>query len=100
MDWTFEYQQYKDFQGSIPKQIEGFLNDLDNLDYALDSNNNLVKLDPNRNKEWIKIQKLYLFLVNALNNDRNALIFRPEEVKELANYGYKIDPITKQLVKI
>ena len=100
IDWTFEYTQYRNGQDLIPKQIKGFLNDLDNLDYALDSNNNLVKLDPNRNKEWIKIQKLYLSLVNLLNSDRNALISRPEQVKELANYGYKIDPITKQLVKI
>ena len=67
------------------------------MDYSLDANDNLVKLDPNRNKEWIKIQKLYLSLVNLSGT---ALFFRQQEVLELAKYGYKIDPITKKLVKI
>ena len=96
-DWTFEYTQYRNGQSSIPKQIEKLLSDLDNLDYELDSNNNLVKLDPNRNKEWIKIQKLYLSLINL---NPTALFFRQQEVLELAKYGYKIDPITKKLIKI
>jgi len=96
-DWTFEYTQYQNGQTLMPKQIEKFLNDLDDLDYALDSNDKLVKLDPNRNKEWIKIQKLYLSLVNLSST---VLNFKQNEVKELAKYGYKIDPITKKLVKI
>ena len=96
-DWTTEYRTYRNGQDLIPKQIEGFLNALDNLDYALDSNNNLVKLDPNRNKEWIKIQKLYLSLVNLSST---ALLFSQDKVTELAKYGYKIDPITKKLIKI
>ena len=96
-DYSFEYTNYLNVQKSIPIQIEKLLTDLDNLDYALDSNNNLVKLDPNRNKEWIRVQKLYLSLVNLSGT---ALFFRQSEVLELAKYGYKIDPITKKLVKI
>jgi hypothetical protein len=96
-DWTFEYTQYRNGQSLMPKQIESYLNALDDLDYSLDANDNLVKLDPNRNKEWIKIQKLYLSLVNLSGT---ALFFRQQEVLELAKYGYKIDPITKKLVKI
>jgi len=97
-DWTFEYTTYRNAQSSIPKQIEGYLIALDNLDYSLDANDNLVKLDPNRNKEWIKIQKLYLSLVNI--SSRDLLMFYQKDVLELSKYGYKIDPITKKLVKI
>ena len=96
-DWTFEYKMYRMGQDSYPKQLEKFINDLDNLDYALDANDNLVALDPNRNKEWIKIQKLYMSLVNL---DRIGLMFKQKEVTELAKYGYKVDPITKKLIKI
>jgi hypothetical protein len=67
------------------------------LDYSLDANDNLVKLDPNRNKEWNKIQKLYLSLVNLSSI---SLMSKQKEILELAKYGYKIDPITKKLVKI
>ena len=96
-DWTFEYKQYRSGQDLIPKQIEKLVNDLNDLDYSLDANNNLVKLDPNRNKEWDKIQKLYLSLVNLSST---SLMFKQKEILELAKYGYKIDPITKKLVKI
>ena len=96
-DWTAEYRAYRDGQTRIPKDIEKLVNDLDNLDYALDSNDNLVKLDPNRNKEWINVQKLYLSLVNLTPA---GLFFSQNKVTELAKYGYKIDPITKKLVKI
>ena len=96
-DWTAEYRTYRNGQSSYPKKLETFLNDLDNLDYGLDANDKLVKLDPNRNKEWIKIQKLYLSLVNLTSRN---LMFKQNEVLELAKYGYKIDPITKKLVKI
>ena len=95
--WNYsqKYKWYREAQISIPKQIEKLVNDLDNLDYALDSNDKLVKLDPNRNKEWIKVQKLYLSLVSS-----SSLLFRQKEISELAKYGYKIDPITKKLIKI
>jgi len=96
-DWTREYTYYKDAQTLIPQQIEKLLSDLDDLDYSLDAIDNLVKLDPNRNKEWIKVQKLYLSLVNI---DPMYYIWKQKEITELAKYGYKIDPTTKKLVKI
>ena len=96
-DWTFEYKMYRMGQDSMPKQLEKFILDLDDLDYALDANDNLIKLDPKRNKEWIKIQKLYMSLVNLSGV---ALLFKNTEVTELAKYGYKVDPITKKLIKI
>jgi hypothetical protein len=96
-DWTTEYKIYRSNQTAYPKQLEKFINDLDNLDYALDDNNKLVKLDPKRNKEWIKIQKLYMSLVNLTPI---GLISKQNEVKELAKYGYKVDPVTKKLITI
>ena len=97
-DWSNEYRLFKNAQSSYPFQIEKLLNDLDDVDFTLDNNNNLVKLDPNRNKEWIRVQKLYLSLVNITNPI--TLSFSGGKVKELAKLGYKIDPITKKLIAI
>jgi hypothetical protein len=96
-DWTNEYRVFRNAQKSYEFQIEKLLNDLDDVDFTLDNSNNLVKLDPNRNKEWIRVQKLYLSLVNL---DQISLVRRNRDVIELAKYGYKIDPITKKLIKI
>jgi len=96
-DWTFEYKIYRDGQTLMPQKLEKLIQDLDNLDYSLDDNNNLVKLDPNRNKEWIKVQKLYMSLVNL---SPVGLMVNQSKVKELAKYGYKVDPVTKKLITI
>ncbi len=96
-DWTTEYKIYRSNQTAYPKQLEKFIQDLDNLDYGLDDNNKLVKLDPNRNKEWIKVQKLYMSLVNL---SPIGLITNQSKVTELAKYGYKVDPVTKKLITI
>lgn len=90
-------RNYNTNQANLPKEIEKKLDELDNLDYTLDANDNLVVLDPNRNKEWIKVQKLYMSLVNL---SPAGLMFNFAKVKELAKYGYKVDPVTKKLITI
>jgi len=92
-----ERRMYQDAQRNYPLVIEKKLAELDDLDYTLDANDNLVMLDPNRNKEWIKVQKLYLSLANL---STIGLMSRQNEVKELAKYGYKVDPVTKKLITI
>jgi hypothetical protein len=96
-DWTFEYRIYKENQASLPTLIEKKLTELDDLDYTLDANDNLVMLDPNRNKEWIRVQKLYTLLRDV---DIYGLAYKYKEVQELAKYGYKVDPVTKKLITI
>jgi hypothetical protein len=97
LNWTSEYKNFKSSQAVFSSQLTSKMKELENLDYTLDANNNLVKLDPNRNKEWIRVQELYLSLVNL---DKIGLAINSYKVKELATYGYKIDPTTKKLVTI
>jgi hypothetical protein len=96
-NWTMEYTMFNNLQSSYPIQLQKLLNDLEDVDYSLDSSNNLIKLDPNRNKEWIKVQRIYTFLLGL---DYIGTLRNQAKVKELASYGYKIDPTTKKLVTI
>jgi hypothetical protein len=96
-DWTLEYLMYRTIQDNSKPTIEKKLTELDDLDYTLDANDNLVVLDPNRNKEWIKVQKLYMSLVNL---SPFGLAVNQSKVTELAKLGYKIDPVTKKLITI
>ena len=96
-DWTLEYSMYRTIQDNYKPTIEKKLDELDNLDYTLDANDNLVMLDPNRNKEWIKVQKLYMSLMNLSSL---GFLTNQSKVKELAKYGYKVDPVTKKLITI
>jgi len=99
INFTREYSNYKLSQTNFANTITSKIAELEKIDYELDANDNLVMLDPNRNKEWIKIQKLYLSLVNSISTPIGLLKNEPK-IKELATYGYKIDPITKKLVLI
>ena len=96
-DWTLEYSMYRTIQDNYKPTIEKKLDELDDLDYTLDANDNLVMLDPNRNKEWIKVQKLYMSLMNLSSL---GFLTNQSKVKELAKYGYKVDPVTKKLITI